>query len=381
MKFFSWVSKTMNFPERVQAIAKSAKLFPWLGEITPQLLCDWVTRELGSEFLTSSWAPYGDRLRQLVPCSPVLHIVSGETPHAGLQSLIRGILVGAENWVKLPAIGLTELATFATSLPNELQPRFSNRLLPDWIESAAAIVVFGSDATIRELANRVQPWQRFVPHGHKISFAIVLGEWTQNEISAAIRDASAFDQLGCLSPQFFLVKERAHDFAAQLAQQLDQLQTFSRVQMALDVAAAIRAFREEWRFRAANDAMTHLWESQHDSLDWTVLFDPAETIPHHPLHRTFVIKPFSDSSETNIALLRKHISTIGIHPLISDSIDLAVRWGAQRICPIGRMQEPAVDWHHDGFPSLGSLVRVIDLETSSERMRKPLGLKEEAEGR
>jgi hypothetical protein len=29
------------------------------------------------------------------------------------------------------------------------------------------------------------------------------------------------------------------------------------------------------------------------------------------------------------------------------------------------MQEPALDWHHDGFPSLGSLVRVIDLESQS----------------
>jgi Acyl-CoA reductase (LuxC) len=369
----------MNFPERVQAIAKSAELVPWLGEITPQLLRDWVTRELGFEFLTSSWAQYGDRLRQLVPCSPILHVVPGETPHAGIQSLIRGILVGAENWVKLPASGLTELATFAASLPKELQPRLSNRLLPDWIESAASIVVFGSDATIREFANRVRPWQRFVPHGHKISFAIVLGDWTPNEVSAVIRDGSAFDQSGCLSPQFFLVKERAHDFAAQLARQLDQ--TSSRVQMALEIAAAIRVFREEWRFRTTDYAAARLWESQPDSLDWTVLFDPAETIPQHPLHRTFVIKPLTESSEANIALLRKHVSTIGIHPLSSDSIELAARWGAQRICPIGQMQEPALDWHHDGFPSLGSLVRVIDLETSSERMRKPLGPEEEAEGR
>jgi hypothetical protein len=97
-------------------------------------------------------------------------------------------------------------------------------------------------------------------------------------------------------------------------------------------------------------------------LDWTVLFDPAETIPDHPLNRTFVIKPFTTGLEPSINLLRKHISTIGIHPLIPTAIDLAIRFGAQRICPVGRMQEPALDWHHDGFPSLASLVRVIDLE-------------------
>jgi hypothetical protein len=75
-----------------------------------------------------------------------------------------------------------------------------------------------------------------------------------------------------------------------------------------------------------------------------------------------VVKPFTTTLEGTIGLLQKHISTIGIHPVVPEAIDLAIRFGAQRICPIGRMQRPALDWHHDGFPSLGSLVRMIDLE-------------------
>jgi hypothetical protein len=349
----------MKLQERIQAIAKSAQAFPWLGEITPHFLSDWVARELGAQFATSSWAKYGDRFRRLVPYSPILHIVAGETPHAVLQSLVRGILVGAENWIKLPSTNLVEIHSFVESLPAELQPKLSNRLLPDWLERAAAVVVFGSDNTIQEFASRVRPWQRFVPHGHKISFALVLGEWTRTEISGAIKDGSAFDQLGCLSPQFFLVKEGADQFAEQLA---TQLKPSAHAPLSLEIAAAIRTFREDWRFRTANNPAAQLWESPDNSLDWTVLFDPAETIPAHPHHRTFVIKPFTTSLEPSIDLLRKHISTIGIHPVVPKSIALAIRFGAQRICPIGRMQDPALDWHHDGFPSLGSLVRVIDLE-------------------
>jgi hypothetical protein len=349
----------MNLHDRAQAIAQSAKSVPWLGEMTPELLSDWVTRELGAEFVTSSWAHYGDRLRQLVPYSPVLHIVSGETPHAAIQSLIRGILVGAENWLKLPSTDLPDVHTIVNALPKELRPKLSTMLNPDWLENAAAVIVFGSDATIQEFASRVRPWQRFVPHGHKISFSIILGDWTEREISAAIRDGSAFDQLGCLSPQFFLIREQANRFAAQLARQLESAAPLDR---SLPAAAAIRAFRETWRFRAANDPAVQLWESPSNRLDWTVLFDPAETFPDHPLHRTFVIKPFNSGCEAKISGLRKHVSTIGIHPVNSESIELAVRLGAQRVCPVGRMQEPALDWHHDGFPSLGSLVRVIDLE-------------------
>ncbi|HZC36495.1 MAG TPA: acyl-CoA reductase, partial [Chthoniobacterales bacterium] len=161
-------------------------------------------------------------------------------------------------------------------------------------------------------------------------------------------------------PQFFLVKEQARCFAEQIARELEPFKSPSP--LPVETAAAIRAFREEWRFRTANDPAVQLWESPKQSMDWTVLFDPAETIPGNPLHRTFIIKPFTASSEAGLSLLRKHIGTIGIHPLNSESIDLAVRLGAQRICPIGQMQEPAIDWHHDGFPSLGSLVRFIDLE-------------------
>jgi Acyl-CoA reductase (LuxC) len=355
----------MKLLERIQAIAVSAQGFPWLGEITPQLLSDWVARELGVEFGMSGWAQHGDRFRRVIPCSPILHVVSGETPHAALQSLMRGILVGAENWIKMPSGDLVEVRSFVESLPKELRPKLSPQLLPDWLEKAAAVVVFGSDRTIQEFASRVQPWQRFVPHGHKISFAIVLGEWTKAEVAAAIQDCAAFDQLGCLSPQFFLVKQRADEFAKQLAAQME---SSARIQLSLAAAAAIRAFREDWRFRTANDPRAQLWESPANSLDWTVLFDPGETIPSHPLHRTFVVKPFTATLETAIGLLQKHISTIGIYPVVSESIDLAIRFGAQRICPIGRMQKPAIDWHHDGFPSLSSLVRVIDLETHEPQM-------------
>jgi hypothetical protein len=350
----------MDFHERVLAVAAAAKPFSWLGEINPQLLHDWVARELGTHFVDSSWSRYGKRLCRLVPCSPILHIVSGNTPHAALQSLIRGILVGAGNWIKLPSMGLVELTQFVELLPAELRPQVSTRLLPGWLEHAAAVVVFGSDHTIQQLAGQLEPWQRFVPHGHKISFAMVLGRWSKIEVLAAIEDGSAFDQLGCLSPQFFLVKEGAAAFAEQLAEQL--MQSSTRAQIPVEAAAAIRTFREDWRFRAVSSSGTRLWESARDSLDWTVLLDPGETIPTNPLYRTFVVKPMTEQTEQSIALLRKHLSTVGTYPLNPESIDQAARLGAQRICALGRMQQPSLDWHHDGFPSLGSLVRTIDAE-------------------
>ena len=38
------------------------------------------------------------------------------------------------------------------------------------------------------------------------------------------------------------------------------------------------------------------------------------------------------------------------------------RWGASRICPLGKMQSPPLTWRHDGRPSLGDLVMWTDWE-------------------
>src|SRR5258708_9770759 len=167
--------------ERGQGIADSARAFPGLGEITSQLLCDWVAREFGVEFATSSWIRYGNRFRRLIPCSPILHIVSGETPHAALQSLIRGILVGSENWIKLPSTDLVKVRTFVDSLPKAIQPKLSKRPLPGCLERALTVMVFGSERTIQRFAVQVRPWQRFAPHGHIGSIAIILGVRTETE--------------------------------------------------------------------------------------------------------------------------------------------------------------------------------------------------------
>ena len=60
--------------------------------------------------------------------------------------------------------------------------------------------------------------------------------------------------------------------------------------------------------------------------------------------------------------IRRHISTVGLHPVNLDSVTFATRLGAQRVCGIGQMQNPPLTWHHDGWPTLASLVRYVDVE-------------------
>jgi hypothetical protein len=353
----------MQLEERIAAIASAAAEFSWLGDLTPQSISRWIQLELGQFLNSPEPQMYGNQHCLTVPLTPILHIVSGNTPHAALQSLIRGLIVGATNWMKLPQEGLPEVDTFVRTLPKEIRPELSVHLRPDWMGEAEAIVVFGSDATVQDLSQKILPTQRFLVHGHKISLGLIWGRCNEQLAEGIANDVFAFDQLGCLSPQFFYVAGDSAEFASQLSKLLKHQRakpgTAGKEQPG--IAAALRAFREEWKFRAATEHGVFLWESL-GNMGWVVVHDPDFGLVANPLHRTIFIKPMPPDAELALSPLRRLISTIGLYPVNRESINLGVRSGAQRICPIGQMQSPPLTWHHDGWPALGSFVRYVDVE-------------------
>jgi hypothetical protein len=345
--------------ERAEAVASAAKPLPWLGDLSKEKILAWVELELPG-FSKSAKRKYGEHQVIAKPLSPILHILSGNTPHAALQTLIRGILVGAKNILKLSEDDLPEVREFIQRLPNELRPLVGRVLEPDWFTEAEAVVAFGSDQTVRYFQQRIQPWQRFLPHGHKISFGLIAGSFDQDVVHGAARDVCVFDQLGCLSPQFYLVDEDSQAFAETLAEHLSTLISSPR-SWSKEIAASLRAYREEWKFRAATEPGVMVLESPR-SLDWLVIYDPSPALEHNPLHCTVLVKPMPENLEQSLAPIRRHISTIGVHPADTRLTALAIELGAQRVCAIGQMQNPPLNWHHDGWPSLASLIRYVDVE-------------------
>src|SRR5215831_12709802 len=213
----------MQLPNRIDAIASAAREFQWLSNLTPSAIRRWIELELGSLLDANTPRVYGDHHCSAQPLSPILHVVSGNTPHAGIQSLTRGILVGAKNQVKLPRQGLPEFDRFVRLLPAELQPETSNSLHTAWMEEAEALVVFGSDETVEFFAKHVSPRQRLLAYGHKVSLGLVMGSFDANVIEGAVRDVLVFDQLGCLSPQLFYVAGDSAEFAKGLAERFNEL--------------------------------------------------------------------------------------------------------------------------------------------------------------
>ena len=83
----------MNTAERATVLAGAAEFIPLLGTITADELIDLVRLELGHAEILDGFRPYAGGFSSAVPNDPLLHVISGNTPHGGLQTLIRGLLL------------------------------------------------------------------------------------------------------------------------------------------------------------------------------------------------------------------------------------------------------------------------------------------------
>jgi hypothetical protein len=355
----------MNTRERAIALADAASSFPFLGPTRADDLLALVAAELGHPDALDRFVPHGAHLARAFPPALSLHVVAANTPAAALQSLVRGLLLGGQHVVKLPTGGMAEVGDFLARLPTGLRERvhLSEELDAAALAAAEALIVFGSDETVVHFRPLVQPEQRFVAHGHQVSFGVVFADPEFASIENAARDVCAFDQLGCLSPVVVYVGDPAREYAVRLAQALAEHEAREpRGAVSLSVANAIRALREETAFRAANGETCAVWQSE-GSTAWTVLYDEAPGFPHTPLHRTIFVKPLPPDFASELAKVRTHVSCAGIFPATEECAARLTSFGIDRICPIGRMQQPPWTWHQDGAETLAPLVRWVDLET------------------
>ncbi len=344
--------------------SSTAERIAALAAVTSDDLRQWLAAELGHEDALDRFVPYAGELARAVAPGTILHILSGNTPAAALQSLTRGLLLGSRNLCKLPSRGLPEVDAFVASLPASLRSliELSTTLPDDWLEQADAVIVFGEDATIAHFRSLISAGQKFLGYGHKISLGIIFDDLACASASAAARDASLFDQQGCLSPHVFFVRGDARRYAARLAEEMAAFAAdFPRAPLDIAEAAGIRALKENAAFRARNGDSCEVFAGD----DWTVIFDSSPGFPKTPLNRTIFVKPLPANLAADLAEVRPYLSTCGIEPATAENAEFAAKLGVSRICRVGAMQSPKASWHHDGQPSLAPLVRWVDFERSA----------------
>lgn len=357
--------------ERATLIAKHCKNLTsenYLGSFSAQDLIDWVELELGYPTILDDYVDYGiknstklSKMTKAVTNEPILHILSSNTPHAGLQSLLRGLLVGAQNLVKLPSNGLPQVSDWVKSLPAPLAELITviDNLNEEFFQSAKTVIAIGSDSTMHEIQKRISPQQRFIPHGHKLSIGLVQTP-SAHAAKLVVQDACAFNQQGCLSLHTVYVKENAREFLPLLAEAMSAYESENpRGQIGISESGAISNLREVIRYEAANEPENFALEHSEGNTSWTAIYKNTPTLTPSVLNRVITLQPWPE----NISKLGpelEFISTLAVEKsLLNNSTD----YNIPRICALGESQKPSLNWHHDGFEPLRSLVRWLDIET------------------
>lgn len=320
----------------------------WVGSYDKTSLRKWLDAELGDSRRLEEWVDGS----KVVPRSPVLHIVSGNTPHAAFQSIFRAILLGCESWVKIPSAGLPDFETWASSVPS-LTLR---RDLPDYWNNPETAVIYGGADTLVFFRDWLAPGTRIIEHGPKLSAAFVF-EYTPDLATRLAADILRYNQRGCLSVQAIYYHGDLDTFACKLASALSAHPTEPPT---LSEAGAVRNQRETLRFQIANGSPDTVIESE-NSTAWTIHIDRTDTTlrpgPGSGFVRLIPMPP--GVSHENLGSETAFLSTAVVEPI--SEIHRLETISPPRICAAGQAQEPGIFWHPDGQMPLAALVRWRDL--------------------
>jgi len=331
-----------------------------------------VHAQLGPLDILENWRKFpGVRIRARAP-RLIYHICAGNLAVSTFQSIAQGLILGAQNMVKLPGdrdddSTRREIEQFVRGLPAPLKKLVkTHRVLDEKILRAAdAVIAFGSDGTMASLRAQVRWDQKFLGHGHALSLLWIAKPdlLTSTQARACAKDVLTYDQLGCLSPQAIYVPRGANISALgdKLAKALETEWSaiHPKPKRPLSVAARIVEVRD-----VAHARGHRVWVPAKVHLGWTLIHDPSPALQISPLHGVIYLRQISESRlGTTLAPVRGRISTVGVAGEISSRLEeVFLSLGVSRFCPAGRMQFPHLTWHHDGRPTLGDLVTWSDAE-------------------
>jgi hypothetical protein len=321
----------------------------------------------------------------------LLHVWAGNVPGLPLWSLVSGLLVKAGNVGKVASAEPLFAGWFAEVLA-EAEPALADCLAVVWWQGgdaaqeklwageAEAVLAYGGNDSLTALRESVPVTTRFIPHGHKLSFALVGAEALdarKAEVTAqdVAWDVMRYDQQGCYSPHMAFVERGGRvaprDFAEYLAGALAALaRRYPRRALSVDEAGTVAAWRGAEEMKAfAGDGAEVI--AAPDGA-WTVSFsETADGFAPSGLNRTIRVVAVDDLDAVAgiVAPYRALLQTASIAAAPERLRRLSAllgEAGVTRISATGSMSAPEAGWHHDGRFSLLDLVTFTEIERSAE---------------
>jgi hypothetical protein len=311
----------------------------------------------------------------------VTHIFSGNLPNAALQSLLSGLLVKAANVCKCASGDPLLPRLFVESLM-EMDAELGRCVLfLDWkggnaaVESEVfavsdAIIINGGDEAVESVRRRAPAGMRFLGFGHRVSCAAIARERLTGEelpalAEAAAYDVSIWDQQGCLSPHCIYVEEgggvSADQFAEALAVEMERFEEkYPRGEISLGEAAAFSRIRGAYEFRASADTGVRVFGDASGNR-WAVILEREPMWATSCLNRLVFVKPIARLVELPkyLQAVEEKLSCVGLEAEDSRRkmlTEIVGALGASRVCALGQMQRPPLNWLRDGKRTLRELM-------------------------
>ncbi len=331
-----------------------------------------LSRELLDESIDALLAPFtSDALRSFADAVCVrkrlgAFVMPANVPGAGIHELCAALISGSGAIVKTSIREPFFFPAFARTLA-EVDPALGSRLAvfafgrerddlaSALVRSCDYAVVLGEDETIESLSRGAN----LFGFGSRASGAMVSMVQALDVSAAAAalaRDASLFEQHGCLSPHHVFVHSRddrdARAVAAAIARALESLaRRLPPAMPSFHGAAAIRRFRETARWRRIGGSAAELWEGA--TMSWTVVFDPDARFTMGPGFRSLIVSPVRDRAdfESRLAPIAGRLEAFALavpgHER-AQWIEALARAGVSYVFDAGGMQSPPIAWPHGG---------------------------------
>ncbi len=227
----------------------------------------------------------------------VFHVLPSNAFTAWVHGAVITLLLGHRCLLKPSAREPVFPRAWKKSL-DEAAPDLSHRVeIVAWdekkLQETPAVIAYGSDETLAKLRALLRPGIRFAGYGHKLSVGVLFEDaLTHSEelLESVRQDAEPFRLQGCLSPQILYVQH-------------PHWNRWREIEAVLEVVPRLRPFAE-----------------------W-------------------------DDLRTELRKFSPYLSCVGVAGAEDEDFlaqELA-SYGVTRICPIGQMQRPPLDWQNGGI--------------------------------
>tara|TARA_R110000868_G_scaffold16687_11_gene74221 strand:+ start:5794 stop:8013 length:2220 start_codon:yes stop_codon:yes gene_type:complete len=300
------------------------------------------------------------------PLGLIGHIMPGNSDWTPLLAILETSIVGNTSWVKLPS------GSDKTILENQLKQLGLDESVSVYTEReeiealykmSDAISAWGSESSLEDIRKKISPQTRFIPWGHRISFAY-LSDWKEEAFDLA-QAIVKYEQQACSSPQVCYLEgasfEQAKDFAQKLAIELDNFsETFPELEEA--TWAELSNFTQTHR---AESCLRDKFVIESADQTFRIVVDTDSSFEASVLNRTIFIKTIAKGEIVQaLAPHRRLLQSAGVskdYRSITQTSDLLIAAGVSRICPIASMQDAHPLEAHDGEFSLSRFTRRVSV--------------------